>query len=187
MAFTLYNTNTIAIWDTTSEGPIQWIVGPESPGVQLDFSPDGKLLAAGGWDGKIRLWDVPTWEPLLNIAGGWFLRFSPNGQRLGCAADGIAGCYDVAPVRELTSFRDERQRPTDADLLMFNQRVLGKQHLRRARWLLSRGRVSEARTELRLSSEARLADRALAMLPPVIARAHSIQRHGVAQDISPAA
>jgi WD40 repeat protein len=26
----------------------------------LAFAPDGKTLAAGGWDGVVTLWDVPA-------------------------------------------------------------------------------------------------------------------------------
>src|SRR5207342_855632 len=33
----------------------------------LAFSPDGELLAAGGFDGSLRIWDIRSRKPLLTI------------------------------------------------------------------------------------------------------------------------
>lgn len=52
------------------------------------FHPSGKLLAAGGFDGRVRLWDLSTEEPkelpALTGHNGWIqaIAFSPDGQRL---------------------------------------------------------------------------------------------------------
>src|SRR5947209_1844312 len=37
------------------------------------FSPDGKTVAAGAWDGSIRLWEVASGKEVLQFAGhkGW--------------------------------------------------------------------------------------------------------------------
>ena len=33
------------------------------------FSPDGKLLASGGWDKTVRVWELGTWRELLRLDG----------------------------------------------------------------------------------------------------------------------
>ena len=65
------------------------------------FSPDGSLLAAGGANGEIRLWDMQQYQPLLTIQAhaNWVrgLAFSPDGSKLAsCSSDGTVGLWTVA-------------------------------------------------------------------------------------------
>src|SRR5262249_45714233 len=74
------------------------------------FSPDGRMLAAGAWDGAIRIWDVHSWEewPLLKHQLGpeiWAVAFSPNGQYFAASGQGGLTIWDVVD-------RGENVRPT---------------------------------------------------------------------------
>ena len=74
--------------------------GQEEPVICLDFSPDGKILASGGMDSKIILWDVSTGEMIGEPLEGHQsmvndLAFSPVGEILasvGCSSSDTQYC-----------------------------------------------------------------------------------------------
>jgi WD40 repeat protein len=73
------------------------------------FDPDGRLLALGGLDGCIHLWDPErrTFRPVLkgHLAMVEVLTFSRDGRRLGsCSLDGTARLWDVARGEPQLSF-----------------------------------------------------------------------------------
>ncbi|WP_055711462.1 hypothetical protein [Streptomyces torulosus] len=90
-------TGRVALWDGEARhraGTLPNIFPPPVEGhpegeavTALAFSPDGRTLAVGGDDGSLRLWDVPTGQPIggpLTTPGEavYTLAFGPDGTTL---------------------------------------------------------------------------------------------------------
>ncbi|WP_367275326.1 AAA family ATPase [Microcoleus sp. CAWBG58] len=83
----------------------------------VSFSPDGKILASGGHDSTIKLWDVSTGKELTTLTGHKYpvysVSFSPDGKTLasGSVAHTIK-LWDVATGKEITTLKGH----TDTDV-----------------------------------------------------------------------
>lgn len=94
------------VWETQTWQPAPWSPkGLEESGVgDLDFSPDGQLLAVGRVSGATELWDVKAGKQLSLLLSQWGsisgVAFSPDGTRLATASqDGSLRLWDIPAIR----------------------------------------------------------------------------------------
>jgi WD40 repeat protein len=79
------------------------------------LSPDGKVLAAGGGDGRggeLKLWDAAAGKEIASLPGYtnslYSLAFSADGKRLVSGSQGPVQVWDVNARKEIASFKDPR-------------------------------------------------------------------------------
>lgn len=96
----------VAVFAQTGQNPEIYIeTGHSSWVAAVSFSPDGRILASGGWDNAIKLWDVNTGRELLTLTGHagavTCIAFSANGKILASGSmDKTVKLWDVATAKE---------------------------------------------------------------------------------------
>jgi WD40 repeat protein len=106
----------LALWDAKTLQPQGQPLeqGDDEDGAPtfLQYSPDGCLLATGGDDGSVKLWEVASgtrsFEERAHTRPVGTVRFSPDGRRLVSGAwDGGVVVWDVASRSRLREFSHE--------------------------------------------------------------------------------
>lgn len=93
--------SSIGVWlyDTETYRERALLTGHPSLVSSVCFSPDGRILASGSWDGTIKLWDVATGtlQRTLTSLGSVVMsvRFSPDRQTLASASAGEEWGYGI--------------------------------------------------------------------------------------------
>lgn len=111
-----WNDNTIIFHDISSGGILQYFSGDHQLSVWcVALSRDGRLLASGGGEGNINLWDVTSGRKLHNLQGvDWVLSvtFSPDGKVLASGSEGrgTIRLWDVESGYKLATLRGHTHR-----------------------------------------------------------------------------
>lgn len=95
LAFASHGDSTVEIWDLKSVGEIASLQCGQDYVNSLSWSPDGKTLASGAWEGSVVLWDPHSGSPLHKVtcgAGVLALAWNPVSRML--AASGYRDIED---------------------------------------------------------------------------------------------
>jgi WD40 repeat protein len=99
----------LLLWSATDGKVLQTIATPQLVRA-LAMSPDGRVVASGGDDPAIQLWETDTGKPAAKLTGhaDWVLclTFSPDGKYLASGGyDGAVILWDVAGSKKLRELK----------------------------------------------------------------------------------
>lgn len=95
--------HTIQIFDAATGMSVRKLADLKFMPSQIAYSPDGKTLAVGSWDGTVTTWDVPAGKQVRAFHGHrgpvTAFAFSPDGKRLASGSiDTTVLIWDVNEV-----------------------------------------------------------------------------------------
>jgi WD40 repeat protein len=94
------------------------IIDCHSPVTSLAFSPSGELLASGGYDHSVILWEVRTWKMIKVLRGHketvTSIAISGDGKTLVSGSrDDTVRIWEIASGKELASISVKRENPDE--------------------------------------------------------------------------
>ena len=108
----------VQIHDTANGNELLQLHGHKGSVHSIAFTPDGNRLITGGWDGKVKIWDVNPGRtgtvdtPLRTIDGPKDVRsvaVSPNGERIAAGGyDSVVKVFDLETGTEIVSQRSHK-------------------------------------------------------------------------------
>ena len=94
----------------------------------IDFSPDGKQIAVGLYDGTVHLWNWSSDDPFtrsLVTSDTVMLKWAPDGGRLATAgADGRVQVWDTSTLEELVSWKAHASQVWDVGFSPDGERLV---------------------------------------------------------------
>lgn len=105
LAYTI-DTGEVQLWSTTSGKLVRKLAEPVGLPVGVQWSPDGRRIAAGGVD-AVRVWDAASGRVVRSFPATGDVAFSRDGKILGAAGESSAFLFDIASGRKIRSFADK--------------------------------------------------------------------------------
>jgi hypothetical protein len=87
-----------ALWQSANQPLVRTLTGHGADADSVSFSPDGKVIAAGGWDASIQIWNAATGQLQSTISGffGGAAPYSPDGKTIAGGSDNNAVIWNAA-------------------------------------------------------------------------------------------